>query len=271
MLSLILSFLAAGITVLAIYMSAPEYFTEYPVWVAVFAVLAFLIVIIAVSLLLRIFTNRINAKLQEIMAETQKNIQLKQNIFMRKPLGHEQMIRELEKIQFDGIDKMLNALEMYKPLYLWNILLERQVNTMKMMFYYQKRKFDEVDALQEKCLYMDAQSCAMRLARLYLRKDERIEKFYKSKCMRYKGNEAALLACTYAWILVKEEKYDTAAAVLSEAKVSSRDNEVLIHNWEMLVNRKYKHFSNSQLGDMWYALYLEKPKMLRQQQNVRYR
>ena len=58
---------------------------------------------------------------------------------------------------------------------------------------------------------------------------------------------------------------------LADAKMPSKDNPVIIKNWEMLVNGKIKHFSNSQIGDMWYALQLEKPKMQKVQQQMRYR
>lgn len=36
---------------------------------------------------------------------------------------------------------------------------------------------------------------------------------------------------------------------------------MLKENYERLVNGKFKQFSNSGLGDAWYALYLEEPKI----------
>ena len=114
--------------------------------------------------------NRITAVLQGIMQETQRRIMVKQNQFMRRPLGQEQMIKELEKEQAIGIDQMIKALDLYKPLYLWQPMLKKQVNTMRMMFCYQKREFDQVDVLLKNCLLMDAQSISMKMARMFVNK-----------------------------------------------------------------------------------------------------
>ncbi len=271
MLTLLCSLLVSGGVFAALFVN--DFAKEHPNWTAVLTLLVFLLCQIAISLILRKISGKINLILQGIMQETQKKIMAKQNQFMRRPLGQDQMLRELEREQNAGIDRMLEALSLFKPLYLWNFMMKRQVSTMQMMFLYQKRKFDEVDALLPKCILMDAQSIAMKLARMYENKadDKELDKFYKKKCRRFKGNECALLASVYAWILVKRERIDAAVQALADAKLRSGDNAVIIKNWEMLVNGKIKHFSNSQLGDMWYALYLEKPKMQRVQQQMRYR
>lgn len=271
MLTLICSLLAASLTYFGL--SSVTFGTEHPYWTIIFTTLAFLACQIIISLLLRKASGKINMVLQAIMQETQKKIMAKQNQFMRRPLGQDQMMRELEREQNAGIDKMLEALELFKPLYLWNFMMKKQVNTMRMMFLYQKRKFDEVDALMPKCMFMDAQSICMKLARMYENKaeDKVLDKFYKSKTRRFKGDECTLIASTYAWILVKRDRIDDAVKALADAKMPSKDNPVIIKNWEMLVNGKIKHFSNSQIGDMWYALQLEKPKMQKVQQQMRYR
>lgn len=247
--------------------------SEHPHWTAAAAVFAFLAVQIVISLILRKLTGRIQLRLQTIMQETQKQIQMKQNQFMRRPIGQDAMIRELEKEQFAGIDRLLDATKAFEPLFLWNMLLRKQVNTMRMMFLYQERKFDQVDAILPKCLLIDAQSVAMKLARMYVREEEdkAIDKFYRRKSRRFKDNDLVLVVSTYAWILVKRDRVDDAAKALSDAKIRAKDNPVIIKNWEMLVNGKPKHFSNSQIGDMWYALQLEKPKMPRMQQRYSYR
>ncbi len=271
MLTLLCSLLVSGGFFAAFYVNG--FAQEHPNWTAFLTLLVFLACQIAISLILRKISGRINLVLQGIMQDTQKKIMAKQNQFMRRPLGQDQMLRELEKEQNAGIDKMLDALSLFKPLYLWNFMMKRQVNTMKMMFLYQKRKFDEVDTLMPKCILMDAQSISMKLARMYENKadDKELDKFYKKKCRRFKGNDCTLAASTYAWILVKRDRIDTAIQALADAKLRSGDNAVIIKNWEMLVNGKVKHFSNSQIGDVWYALYLEKPKMQRVQQQMRYR
>ena len=246
---------------------------EHPNWTAAAAVSTFLATQIVISLILRRITNRIQLRLQAIMQETQKQIQMKQNQFMRRPLGQDAMIRELEKEQFAGIDRLLEATKSFEPLFLWNLLLRKQVNTMRMMFLYQERKFDQVDALLPKCLLLDAQSVSMKLARMYVNGDDdkTLDKFYKSKSRRFKDADLVLVVSTYAWILVKRDRIDDAVKALSDAKIRAKDNPVIIKNWEMLVNGKPKHFSNSQIGDTWYALQLEKPKMPRMQQRYAYR
>ncbi len=74
----------------------------------------------------------------------------------------------------------------------------------------------------------------------------------------------------YAWILLKQGKNDDAFTVLTNAKKKS-ENPVLVANWEALANGKIKQFSNAGLGEAWYALGLEMPKMQRVQQQPQYR
>lgn len=249
------------------------FFSKHPAWTIIFCVIAALAVQIIISLIIRKFSNRITAVLQGIMQETQRKIMVKQNQFMRRPLGQDQMIKELEKEQAIGIDQMIKALDLYQPLYRWQPMLKKQVNTMRMMFSYQKREFDKVDELMKNCFLMDAQSISMKMARMYVNKedDKALDKFYKKKCFRFRGNDAVLTASTYAWILVKRERIDDAIKALADVKIRTADNPVIVKNWEALVNGKIKHFSNSQIGDTWYALHLEKPKMQKVQQQVRYR
>ena len=46
------------------------------------------------------------------------------------------------------------------------------------------------------------------------------------------------------------------------------DDPVLAQNWEHLANKRLNRFSNAGLGDMWYALGLETPAPVRQQQQM---
>ena len=45
------------------------------------------------------------------------------------------------------------------------------------------------------------------------------------------------------------------------SRLSTFPCEVLNANWERLANDKVKNFSNAALGEMWYMLYLEEPKV----------
>ena len=64
---------------------------------------------------------------------------------------------------------------------------------------------------------------------------------------------------------MRDEKGRRAVAALVAARKLS-DNQTLIENCDRLVNGKYKHFNNAGLGDLWYSLYLEEPKIKPQRQ-----
>lgn len=229
---------------------------------------------IIVMLVLRKVSARINAKLQTIMQETTAKLQSMQTQFMRRPVGQKLMVQLLEKEQNAGLRKLIETLDLYKPLYWWNLLMKRQVNTMRMIFLFQMKKFDEADALMDKCVFFDAQSICVKMARMYKRNEspEAIDKFFRKKGAKFKGENAVLPRSLYAWILVKQDRIDDAVKVLAEGKTKSGGNEVIARNWDLLVNKKVKHFSNSGLGEAWYALMLEEPKVQKiRQQPVRYR
>ena len=63
----------------------------------------------------------------------------------------------------------------------------------------------------------------------------------------------------------RDKAEQAARAALTAAKNKS-DHPVLLENHEKLVNGKAKQFSNAGFGDMWYALFLEEPKMKPQRQ-----
>ena len=95
--------------------------------------------------------------------------------------------------------------------------------------------------------------------------DPRLDKFFASKFRRARGEAAAFVASVYAWIKLKQDDEQAARAALTAAKNKS-DHPVLLENHEKLVNGKAKQFSNAGFGDMWYALFLEEPKMKPQRQ-----
>ena len=240
-------------------------------WSVTIGMLAFLAVVITVSQMIRIKIKKINAGIQQVMEEVQHKIMVMQNQFMRRPPGSQKMMMQaLEKEQAAGIRRAIAACEAFTPLYRWSFLLDRQINTMKMAFYFQLKEFDQVDALMGKCLFFDPQSVCLKMARMYMRKDEGIDKLFKKKCRSLKEPACILPYSLYAWILVKQERYEDALKLLVEAKKKT-DNETILRNWEMLANKKYKNFSNSGLGEMWYALGLEEIRIPKQQQRIRYR
>ena len=242
-------------------------------WCVAAALAALMLVQLGMSLILRAMSKKINLVLQNIMQDTQAKIQMLQNQFARRPLSQKDMMKALEREQYSGIDRMIEALKLYEPLCRWNFMMKKQVATMKMIFLFQKKKFDEADKLMPGCVFFDSQSVSMKMARMYMTGATDIDKFFKKRAARLKADDAVLPYSLYAWILVKQEKYEEAIKVLSDAKKKS-SNEVIAKNLDTLLNQKYKHFSNSRLGDAWYSLYLEEPKMPKmqqQQQQMRYR
>lgn len=240
-------------------------------WCIVLTLLAMMLVHVAVLLAMRLAAKRINAKIQTIMLEVQQKLQGMQNRMMRRPTGSvAQMRQALEREQNAGLDRIIASLDLFKPLCRWNFFMVKQVNTMRMMFLYQQRKFDEVDKLLPKCVFFDPQSMCMKMARMYKRKDPKLDKFFRWKCSRLKADAAVLPVALYSWILVKENRIDDAIKVLNDAKAKT-SNETLAHNREALQNGRVKQFSNAPLGEAWYALMLEEPKMQKVQQQMRYR
>ena len=99
---------------------------------------------------------------------------------------------------------------------------------------------------------------------------EQMEKTYAKGVRRLRYNQNVLLAAAWSWILVKRGKVDEAFKALTEALKNS-DNEVLKRNHECLMNNRVAHFNNSGLGDQWYSLLLEEPKVKMQRPRSVYR
>lgn len=230
-------------------------------WGVACALVGFAAAQLSIGFWIRKKINLINTELQNIMTEAQNQINRRIQNFQRRPVGSPKAAQELlEKEQNKSIEKALEATKKFERFYKWNLLLSRQTNTMRMMFYYRLREFGKVDELLKKCFFMDPQSVAMALARKYHRHDEKIDRFFTRRIKRFKGDDCALLYAVYGWILVKQDKVDEAIKLLTAAK-SKTDHPVIIDNLDRLLNGKPKHYSNAVLGDPWYGLYLEEPKI----------
>jgi hypothetical protein len=145
------------------------------------------------------------------------------------------------------------------------MMLPKQINTMKMQLHFQLREYDKVDALLEKSWLFDVQSVAIKLVRMYKKSDAGLDKFFKSRARRFKGDDRAFIASVYAWMKVKQDQPQAALDALLDAK-STTDNPVMMDNIDRLTNGKVRHYSNSGFGDIWYALALEEPKVKSQRQ-----
>ena len=238
-----------------------------PVWGVVCGIGTVMIVQLLVGLWVRSRVNRINRKMQQVMADAQAKLNRKIQMFQNRPGGNVKMMQQmLEKEQFAAMRQALEISHEADKFALWSPMLKKQFNTVRMMLHFQMKEFDKVDELMPRCMFLDARSVATKMARMYQKKTPGIDEFYRKKGAKFKGEELALLASEYAWILVKEDRADDALKVLVEAKKNT-DNPVVLENWERLVNGKARNFSNAGLGDNWYSLYLETPKI--RQERVR--
>ena len=261
-----LSCLISGIAAFGIgYMVTQDHGT---VWGVISGAVVFLLVQLIVGLLLRRLINREQQAVQNILLRAQNDINRQLTIFQRRSPGSERTARQiLEKIQNKAARDALEATENFKKFYIWNFMLSRQINTMKMQLLFQLKDYKAVDEIMPKCMLMDQQSLAIKLVRMYKNNDAGLDKFYRKKCARTKGDAAAFLASVYAWILLKQNKVQEAVDVLLAAKNKS-DHPVVVENFERLANGKVKQFSNSGFGDLWFALGLEEVKVKAQKQKM---
>ena len=251
--------LAAGIAAGA---ASAHFWGQY--WGIAFGVLAVILIQLLVGLWVRKKINAINAGIQNILLEAQKQIGRKVRAFQQKPQGNAKAMQKLlEKDQESYLRQVLVEIDKMAPMCRWNVLLHKQMNTMKMIYHYQLHEFKKVDELMPGVMFFDARAVAMKLARMYKNEEAGIDRFFRKRVKKFKDDSAALVYATYSWILMKQDKVDEASKILIEAK-NKTSNPVIVANWEALVNGNPKKFSNAGLGDDWYALYLEEPKIKQQ-------
>ncbi len=224
----------------------------------------------------RILKKRVAAdmeRVQLILTTGQKALQQKMQRWMMRPPGSlKQAQNEMAADTRVFVKAALNQTDSLNKYRLWVPLMARQIATAKLQLCWMIKDFKSVDALMPKVLIVEPTMAAMKLARMQMvnapLKD--IEKFYKKQVRRLKYNQNVLLAGCYTWILVHRGEVDAAFKALTEALKNS-DNETLKRNHECLMNNRVAHFSNSGLGDQWYSLLLEEPRVRAQRSHQVYR
>ncbi|MBQ7404194.1 MAG: hypothetical protein IJW05_12245 [Lentisphaeria bacterium] len=267
MLTILFGLLGAGAVFTVLYRM-----TEIGMfWSVILGIVGFMVVQLIISLLLRMKMKKINLELQQVMLGTQKNLERKQQMFIRQRNTNQTMMRmQMEAEQKKGIEEALKVCEQFRPMCKWNLMMKKQIATMQMAFHFQMRNWAEVDRLLPSCVFLDAQTVSMKLARLYKTKDEGLDKFYKKKTRMLRKDSIVLPAATYSWILLKLGRKEDALKALNDA-LKKCDSAILTHNRDAIVNDKLKQFSNAELAESWYVLALEEPKMQKIQQRVAYR
>ena len=212
-------------------------------------------------------------RVQLVLADGQKKLQQKMQRWQLRPPGSVQAAqREIAEDTRAFVGEALRATEALAKYRLWVPMMDRQIATAQLQLNWMARDFRQVDRLMPKALLIDPTMAAMKMARLYMTDAplEEIEKVYRKGVRRVKYNGNVLLAAAWSWMLVRRGKVDEAFKALTEALRSS-DNEALRRNHEALMNNRVAHFTNSGIGDPWYSLYLEEPRIRTQRQHMAYR
>ena len=167
---------------------------------------------------------------------------------------------EIQKMQHAYVEKALAQSSAFERYFKWVPFLSRQVNTIRMQLHYQVKNFAETDRLLPKCIFIDPLAMAMGLARKYANNDPGLDAFFEKNARKLRYGQGAAFYGLYAWIAVKQGKIDDAIDILLRA-TKKMENETLKHNIEILRNNKPRQFSLAGLGDEWYALGLEEPRI----------
>ena len=241
----------------------------HPVWASLLGVTGFFGVMIGVNLLMRrkmeaIFKG-VQAHIEESQEQLRRRIQIMQNKNMS---GGKGLQKRLEKEQTDSIVESIALLDQITPLKRWNIMAERQANTLRGQLYYQIKDFGNAKRCLEKSLVPtpDPLTLAMKMALMYKAEAfDDLAKAFRRGVKRFKDDKSVILYALYSWVLVSQGKFDEAQAVLDEGK-DQTDDETIRRNWEHVANGRVKQFSNAGVGEQWYALHLEAPKPVKARQ-----
>lgn len=209
--------------------------------------------------------------IENILKDGQRRLQAKVNQWQMRPPGSlKQAQMEMERDQRVFVERALEASKDLERFSRWSPLMGRQIATMRLQLYWMLKDFKNVDALMPKALVMEPMMAAIKMARMYMTgQKEGMDKLFKKQVRRLRYGQGALLYGLYSWMLVQDKDIDTAHKVLIEA-CEKMENETLKRNRDTLANNRINQFSNAGLGDEWYALHLEQPKvkMQRQRQNA---
>ena len=232
-------------------------------------VLAFVVAQVIVG---RIVQKRVKAAMdsvQGVLMEGQKRLQAKMARWQTRPPGSIQAAQaEIARDQKAFVREALERTEVLHAFDNWVPMMRRQIATAQFQLYWMIKEFKKVDELLPKALFLDPTTNAMKLARMYMtdRPVEEMAKVYQRATRRLRYNQNVLIAAAWSWILIQKKDEDGAFKALNAALEKS-DNETLKTNRDHLANNRVAHFSNAALGDQWYALLLEEPRI--HQQRVR--
>lgn len=210
---------------------------------------------------------------QSILVDGQKRLQAKTARWqMRPPASLKEAQNEIARDQKVFALEALAVVEELRRYVRWVPFMARQIATAQFQLRWMIRDFKAVDALMPKALFFEPVMSAMKLARMYATDAARadMEKVYTKAVARLRYNQNELLAATWSWILLKRGETDDAFKALNAALKKS-DSPVLKANRDHLANNRPSHFSNAGLGENWYQLFLEEPKVRAPRQRMSWR
>ena len=210
---------------------------------------------------------------QRILVEGQKRLQTKMQRWQMRPPGSLQAAqKEIADDTRIFVKDALAQTETLRKYKLWVPMMERQIATARLQLSWMIKDFKTVDELMPKAMLIDPSMVAMKMARLYMTGGDmkEIGKLYEKGVRRTRYNGNVLLAAAMSWMQVQKGDVDGAFKTLTEALKKS-DNATLRQNHENLMNNRVAHFNNSGIGDQWYSLLLEEPKVRMQRQRSVYR
>jgi tetratricopeptide (TPR) repeat protein len=212
-------------------------------------------------------------EVQGILVAGQKRMQTKMAHWQIRPPGSIQAAQaELLRDQKVFVKEALDKTECLRKFKGWVPMIERQIATAQFQLHWMIKDFKKAEALMDKALFIDPVSCSIKLSLMYKNGAslEDLGKYYDKVVKRVRYNQNVLPTAAYTWMLVQRGEEDKAFKVLNAALEKS-DNETLKRNREVLANKKAAHFSNSGLGDQWYSLFLEEPKVRSQRPRQQWR
>ena len=210
---------------------------------------------------------------QAILASGQRRLQEKMQRWQLRPPGSIQAAqKEIAEDTRVFVREALAQTECLRKYRLWVPMMDRQIATAQLQLCWMIKDFKRVDELMPKAMFLDPTLSAIKIARMYMNDEEspKIAKVYEKAVRRVRYNGNVLLAAAWSWIQVKRGDSDGAFKTLTEALKKS-DDVTLTRNHEVLMNNRVAHFSNSGIGDQWYSLMLEEPKVKMQRQRSVYR
>ncbi len=237
---------------------------EHWAWISLLGLVGFIGTVVPLNLWIKKKMEAVFARMQKVLLDSRDQLYRNMNQMQKGFSGSPKAIQALlEKKQGASIQEALAVLDDIRPLQKWNLLAERQANTVRAQLYFQLKDFANADRYLKKCFILDPFTTAIRLVRLYETNTApaKLDKAFTKALARFKkSKDAPILYALYSWILVKKDRVQEAMELLSTAK-DTTGNEFLKANWEHLANGRVRQFSNSGFAETWYALHLETPKM----------